>query len=265
MKSTIRNNNRGFTLVELLVVIAIIALLLSILMPGLSMAREQGRSVVCKSVLRQYGIAANVYAQNNKDMLVGGGNGSYEPQPIWTAALISFDLIPNDLSAQKNNSNPSNPKVYIPNAKFRCPSNKIKDIWASGMTYAVPVGSPAFYGKTAGGVKGTQWNVTLQLCPDATLARSTEVRRPSDVPHFLEFWPPNSGSYTIDASSAASNRNGNHLWNLYADVHAKKQSNLLFCDSHVSVAPKNRWKSKGETPDPWAYHFALNYAKPTAP
>ena len=47
----------GFTLIELLVVIAIIALLMAILMPALSKARDQARTIVCRSNLKQYGIA----------------------------------------------------------------------------------------------------------------------------------------------------------------------------------------------------------------
>jgi prepilin-type N-terminal cleavage/methylation domain-containing protein/prepilin-type processing-associated H-X9-DG protein len=60
--------NKGFTLVELLVVIAIIALLMGILIPSLSKARLQAQLIVCKSNLRNYGLAGTMFieANNNK-------------------------------------------------------------------------------------------------------------------------------------------------------------------------------------------------------
>lgn len=56
----------AFTLVELLVVIAIIALLMSILMPALSRARKQARTILCKNNLRQYGLGAKMYIDDNE-------------------------------------------------------------------------------------------------------------------------------------------------------------------------------------------------------
>jgi prepilin-type N-terminal cleavage/methylation domain-containing protein/prepilin-type processing-associated H-X9-DG protein len=55
----------GFTLIELLVVIAIIALLMGILMPALQRARKQSKGVVCRSNLKQVGMAANLYAEDH--------------------------------------------------------------------------------------------------------------------------------------------------------------------------------------------------------
>ncbi len=61
------NKTAAFTLIELLVVVAIIALLISILLPSLSSAREQAKRAVCSANLHSLVQAMTLYAEANRD------------------------------------------------------------------------------------------------------------------------------------------------------------------------------------------------------
>lgn len=56
----------GFTLIELLVVISIIALLVSMLLPALSSARQTAKGIACLSGQRQLLLAMTIYSQDNR-------------------------------------------------------------------------------------------------------------------------------------------------------------------------------------------------------
>jgi prepilin-type processing-associated H-X9-DG protein len=74
MKTVAPRSRFAFTLVELLVVIGIIALLIGLLLPALSVARESAKTVACLSNLRQLATSATGYCN---------ANGGYFPVAYW--------------------------------------------------------------------------------------------------------------------------------------------------------------------------------------
>src|SRR5947208_399870 len=76
----------GFTLVELLVVIGVIAILIGLLMPALTRARQQANSVKCMANLHVLGTMLQAYENENKGWLfpVGPENLFGKPTTLGT-------------------------------------------------------------------------------------------------------------------------------------------------------------------------------------
>jgi len=87
--------HRGFTLIELLVVISIISLLISILMPSLSRARGQAKSVHCLARLKEFGNALATY-----DNMSGGAL----PPAQWTPADSALEAPSPDAQTKLNDA-----------------------------------------------------------------------------------------------------------------------------------------------------------------
>lgn len=73
------SDRKAFTLIELLVVVAIIGLLMSILLPALKNAREQGKQTVCLANQKSLAVCFTQYASENADAVVG----SYTDRFSW--------------------------------------------------------------------------------------------------------------------------------------------------------------------------------------
>ena len=91
MKKTLRPNH-GFTLIELLVVIAIIAILAAMLLPALSGAKARAQSIKCINNLKELGLAATMYMQDNNTTI-----GYTSTDVMWMDSLLPYQGNVNDI------------------------------------------------------------------------------------------------------------------------------------------------------------------------
>lgn len=123
----------GFTLVELLVVIGIISVLIAMLLPALSKARNAATTLVCQSRLRQVMQATQMYTSENKGIMpheyANAGDGDFNGA-YWYVQLAPY------LGISRGNS-PGYYRVLerrVPNA-LECPIPNPVAVNAEYMTY----------------------------------------------------------------------------------------------------------------------------------
>ncbi len=221
---------RAFTLIELLVVIAIIAVLMAILMPSLKRAREQARSLHCRSNVRTLGMAWFMYKDENDAKLVPG----HTPlAPLSTSNPPAWVVVPPDGGA----STVEEKKAYIqdgllwPYIKeidvYRCPSDRRKNSpyhQNAFRTYSI-----------AGGMAGVDAAGAWEIKPCMTY---TDIKQPATKYVFLAECEPrgyNNGSWVMNPKS--------QQWvDPFAIWHRDDTSTLGYADGHAEM---QRWRGKG--------------------
>lgn len=172
-----RRVRRGFSLIELLVVIAVVAVLVSLLLPALSKARETGRAARCLSNQRQVYFICRAYADENK------GNGPALGEPY--AALPNWALVVQHY-AGRDGLAPD--ELYSTSSVLVCPSAAAMYTRDMTRTYAINATGLA-------GLIGDRANFDNPAEP--AHVRMDQVLFPSRTPHTFDSLiatPPTGGA-----------------------------------------------------------------------
>ena len=239
----------GFTLVELLVVIGIIALLISILLPSLARAREQGNMLKCLSNLRQLSMAFTMYANEQRDYFPAAARWAPDSKVedwIWYEEIVHAGRPV--LDVQQSRIAP-----YLGGFKaelFRCPSDEFQLHTNQNATSGIYKYS---YVMTDRFDSVNFWYANQKT----KLVKRSQIRSPSDKVLLVEEdensindgnWNPGStgaidGSENRDLlairhdrpiTGVADARNQNFL----THPHGNKRGNVAFVDGHAEFVSR---------------------------
>jgi len=201
---------RAFTLVELLVVVGIIAVLIALLLPALGGARRAATQVACASNLRQWALAAHLYANANHDYLPRRGYGHLPPANVVDVQnpYDWFNALPPTIRLTPYGELATQSRVFRPGGHanmWLCPAATDADpthnVFAYGMNMGLSVWSAVYPDKIT------------HVGPPSTMAFMTDGRGPN-----CSVWP------AADASKP------------YNPVlrHSGGRTNVAFLDGHVA-------------------------------
>ncbi len=240
--------NKAFTMIELLVVIAIIALLLSIVMPALKMAKEQAQRLVCRANIRSVMQADQIYASENDQWYVPIVNGWSPYNWTWYRNPDLLRIIELDRENNKAVNDAGFDVKYndtLPE-EMRCPSDRRTA--STGLYVDAGIGQVfgMSYGFNIMSVRpaGDQWYYMIGGVRGGIHAlKTTEVKLPA-----VKFRMMDCSDWVVDRERADYTKywdvdkdllGAGHNWHKVAYRH-KEGANVGYYDGHVEYLPKEK-------------------------
>ena len=152
------SRKRAFTLIELLVVIAIIALLLSIIMPSLSMVKKKAAAILCLSNTGQMSLGTYMYQEENDGLIMSAEMENVGENNVCKASWIGMPHTDTDTTSTSLSLTQTSPPVtdedeirglekgklfpYMENPSlYHCPADRLRegpDGTKLYVSYAIP-------------------------------------------------------------------------------------------------------------------------------
>ncbi|MDO8684207.1 MAG: prepilin-type N-terminal cleavage/methylation domain-containing protein [Armatimonadota bacterium] len=234
-----RRSDQGFTLVEILVALAVIALLLGILLPILSGAKDNAYRTKCASNMHQLGAAFSMYASDWDGVFPSPG-GLFGGRNYWSqtgGGGLTRYVGNRDGGFNTVWCCPYPPRSYGMNSFLRKPS----DVFYPGcVSILTPIRQDAVPSprRTILLYEGTQITIAVATKPETTYP-GIYVYRCGDWTE-VRGWYPKNPNGSIDADKPWHNNVNNYL---YCDGHVKARPP----GKHRSdVSPNVSWEEAGE-------------------
>lgn len=211
---------KAFTLIELLTVIAIIGILAAIIIPVAGSVRSHARQATCASNLRQWGVASQLYLNDNKGRLPWPQNTASKPAPTnnWAGAMYPYVKGGGAVASQWADVQ----RILSP-AVLGCPINDPKEAGVGQPFFAYKMN--AYLGESVPG--SGQLGVHLSdVSNPARTVMLADGRAPGQSADCKFFY--------YDQDTATTGSNGSQA---ISYPHSSK-SNVLFVDGHVEAKKK---------------------------